>query len=114
MPGNGREAKGSLVYRNEDLDPIRCKARFAQAAIDALRWIGLDWDEEPDIEDPHSPYNQSERRAYYRAAWRKLRDDGWIYPCAQSRKDIARASVAPHAEDETAEAIFTVEPKKSS
>jgi glutamyl-tRNA synthetase len=104
-----REAGGVVVFRNEDLDPHRCKPEFAQAAIEDLRWLGLDWDEGPDVGGSFGPYQQSERLDHYLSAWKCLRDGGWIYPCNRSRKDIARASVAPHAEDETAEPVFPVD-----
>ena len=63
-----------------------------------LRWLGLDWDEGPDVGGPFAPYSQSERREVYREAWRRLRDSGLIYPCTCSRKDLERALSAPHEE----------------
>jgi glutamyl/glutaminyl-tRNA synthetase len=104
-----RNAGGVIVFRNEDLDPQRCKPEFALAAMEDLRWLGLDWDEGPDVGGSFGPYQQSERLDHYLSAWKRLRDGGWIYPCNRSRKDIARASVAPHAEDETAEPLFPVD-----
>ena len=59
------------------------------AAIEDLRWIGLDWE--------GGPVFQSERREDYLRAWRKLRDGGFIYPCTRSRREIS--SLAPHAEE---------------
>ncbi|HET9280476.1 MAG TPA: glutamate--tRNA ligase family protein [Candidatus Angelobacter sp.] len=47
---------------------------------------------------PFAPYSQSQRRSFYLEAWRKLRDDGYIYPCTCSRKDLERALSAPHEE----------------
>lgn len=82
-----------------------------------LRWLGLDWDEGPDLPPqsgktgqpggpggggPFAPYSQSARRAFYLDAWRRLRDSGFIYPCSCSRKDLERALEAPH-EDVDAE-----------
>ena len=91
-----RTAQGKLVFRNEDLDYQRCKPEFVQAMYQDLRWLGLDWDEGPDIGGPFAPYSQSERRSFYLDAWRKLRDSGSIYPCTCSRKDLERALSAPH------------------
>ena len=91
-----RAARGKLVFRNEDLDFQRCKPEFVQAMYEDLRWLGLDWDEGPEIGGPFSPYSQSERRSFYLEAWRKLRDGGFIYPCTCSRKDLERALSAPH------------------
>jgi glutamyl-tRNA synthetase len=61
-----------------------------------LRWWGIEWQEGPDVSGPFAPYVQSQRRNYYLNAWRKLKDDGWIYPCTCSRKDLAEAAQAPH------------------
>ncbi len=80
-----------------------------------LRWLGLDWDEGPDLPPqsgktgqagdpgaggPFAPYSQSQRRSFYVEAWRKLRDRGVIYPCTCSRKDLERALSAPHEDDD--------------
>jgi glutamyl/glutaminyl-tRNA synthetase len=93
-----RAANGKLIFRNEDLDYQRCKPEFVQAMYEDLRWLGLDWDEGPDIGGSFGPYSQSERRSFYLDAWRKLRDSGLIYPCTCSRKDLERALSAPHEE----------------
>jgi glutamyl/glutaminyl-tRNA synthetase len=100
-----REALGVLVWRTEDLDPHRCKKEFAEAAMEDLRWLGIDWQEGPDVGGPVGPYEQSARRALYVAAWRRLKEAGWIYPCRHSRKAVAAAALAPHEE----EPIFPVE-----
>jgi len=93
-----RAAHGKLIFRNEDLDYQRCKPEFVRAMYEDLHWLGLDWDEGPDIGGPFAPYLQSERRSFYLDAWRKLRDSGLIYPCTCSRKDLERALSAPHEE----------------
>ncbi len=72
---------GTLVFRNEDLDPQRSKAEFARAMIEDLQWLGIRWQEGPDIGGPFAPYEQSRRRDLYLATWRQLRDGGFIYPC---------------------------------
>jgi len=94
-----RAAQGTLVFRLEDLDPRRCKPEFSHAAREDLRWLGLNWQEGPDVGGPHAPYEQSARRRLYLEAWRHLRDGGFLYPCSRSRKDVAQAPFAPH-EDE--------------
>jgi glutamyl-tRNA synthetase len=95
------ENRGALVLRNEDLDPQRCKPEFVAAMIEDLRWLGIAWDEGPDCGGEFGPYSQSERREFYLAAWRKLREMGAIYPCTCSRKDVALAASAPNeGEDE--------------
>jgi glutamyl/glutaminyl-tRNA synthetase len=84
------EADGVTVLRIEDLDPHRCKLHYADAAIEDLRWLGVEWQE--------GPIYQSRRLAVYLDAWRRLRDGGFIYPCVRSRRDVALAALAPHGE----------------
>jgi glutamyl/glutaminyl-tRNA synthetase len=91
---------GVLIFRNEDLDPQRCRLEFVTAMYDDLRWLGIDWSEGPDCGGPYAPYAQSERRSHYLEAWRLLRDGGWIYPCTCSRKDLASAATAPNDSDD--------------
>ena len=91
---------GTLVLRNEDLDPERSRTEFVSAMIEDFRWLGIDWDEGPDCGGPYGPYSQSQRRDYYLAAWRKLRDGGFIYPCTCSRKDLEQAASAPNGLDD--------------
>lgn len=96
-----RRAGGTLVLRNEDLDPSRCQPAFKAAMIEDLRWFGLDWQEGPDCGGPFGPYNQSERHGFYLEAMRKLLEAGSIYPCTCSRRDVMQALQAPHqGEDE--------------
>jgi glutamyl-tRNA synthetase len=94
------ERGGALVFRNEDLDPQRCRPEFAEAMLEDLRWLGMRWDEGPDCGGLYGPYSQSERREHYLAAWRTLRDGGFIYPCTCSRKDLAQAASAPNEDNE--------------
>jgi glutamyl-tRNA synthetase len=94
------QAGGALVFRNEDLDPERCRPEFVTAMFEDLRWLGIQWDEGPDCGGPHLPYSQSERRDIYLAAWRVLRDGGFIYPCTCSRKELAQSASAPNDLDD--------------
>ncbi len=91
-----RERRGVLIFRNEDLDPQRCRAEFVQAMFEDLRWCGIEWQEGPDVGGGFGPYAQSQRRGFYLRAWRQLLAGGWIYPCICSRKDLATAASAPH------------------
>ncbi len=102
-------ADARLILRMEDLDAARCHPEFAAAALEDLRWIGLRWNEGPDVGGPHAPYEQSKRQEVYLEVWQRLRDGGFIYPCARSRADVQRAAQAPHAEDEDAEPIYPAE-----
>ncbi len=102
-----RASGGVLILRNEDLDPDRCRPEFVAAMFEDLRWLGLQWSEGPDCGGPFGPYLQSERRELYLTAWRQLRDDGFIYPCTCSRKDLALAASAPNdGDDEPDEPIY--------
>src|SRR5579863_7479882 len=92
------ERHGTLILRNEDLDPQRCRPEFATAMIEDLRWLGIEWDEGPDCGGAFGPYAHSERREPYLEAWQTLRDRGRIYPCTCSRKDVAQAVGAQNEE----------------
>lgn len=94
------EANGTLILRNEDLDPQRSKPEFVEAMMEDLRWLGIEWQEGPDCGGPCGPYSQSERRDYYLSAWQRLRDAGLIYPCTCSRKDLVQAASAPNDLDD--------------
>jgi glutamyl/glutaminyl-tRNA synthetase len=95
-----KQAGGTLVLRNDDLDRDRARPEFVAAFLEDLRWFGLEWQEGPDVGGPFAPYNQSERLPLYRQAFHQLRDGGFLFPCTCSRKDIAAALSAPHAADD--------------
>lgn len=82
--------------RMEDLDPDRSKPEYAEAALEDLRWLGMEWDEGPDVGGAFGPYVQSQRGEVYQSAWKRLREGGFIYRCRCSRKDLAAALSAPH------------------
>lgn len=94
------ENEGTLILRNEDLDPQRSKPEFVSAMLEDLHWLGIHWTEGPDCGGPYAPYEQSRRREHYLEAWRRLRDRGFIYPCTCSRKDLALAASAPNDIDD--------------
>jgi glutamyl-tRNA synthetase len=94
------ENKGTLILRNEDLDPQRSRAEFARAMIEDLLWLGIRWNEGPDCGGAYAPYSQSERRSHYLEAWRLLRNGGFLYPCICSRKDLAQSASAPNDADD--------------
>jgi glutamyl-tRNA synthetase len=102
-----RKAGGTLVFRNEDLDPQRSRREFARAMLDDLRWLGIEWQEGPDVGGPFAPYVQSQRREFYLDAWRRLREGGFIYPCTCSRKDLAEAAGAPHESPDNDEPMYS-------
>jgi len=91
-----RAAGAGLVMRIEDLDRDRCRPEFTAAALDDLRWLGLEWTEGPDVGGPHAPYEQSRRGGWFLDIWRRLEAAGVIYPSPHSRRDVEEAALAPH------------------
>jgi glutamyl-tRNA synthetase len=89
-----------VILRIEDLDATRARLEAAEGASTDLRWLGLDWDEGPDLPGPSYPYVQSLRKDRYQAALEVLKATELVYPCTCTRADIERAASAPHAEDE--------------
>lgn len=96
-----RRQGGAFVWRLEDLDTARADPALARAAIDDLRWLGIDWDEGSDIGGPFAPYTQSERTAVYIEALRTLHAAGRLFPCTLSRKDLETLASAPHGREST-------------
>lgn len=107
-----RDLGGVFILRIEDIDAPRTVAGGEERLIDDLRWLGLDWDEGPDVGGPAGPYRQSERGGIYQAALAQLERAGLTYLCTCSRKDLQRyaatvhtgATLAPAAHHETSEA----------
>ena len=99
---SARKSGSNLVLRIEDVDSPRVKPWAAQQAIEDLRWLGIEWDEGPDIGGPSAPYVQTERSELYRNALQQLRGSNRVFPCTCSRKDIAEAGSAPHFDHEPA------------
>jgi glutamyl-tRNA synthetase len=93
-----RAAGGTLVLRIEDIDGPRVIPGSAEGIMEDLRWLGLDWDEGPDLGGPHAPYLQSERGAHYARAIAQLQAKGLVYPCTCSRKEILELASAPHGD----------------
>jgi glutamyl-tRNA synthetase len=97
---SARRAAGRVILRIEDLDASRVRAEAQATALVDLRWLGLDWDEGPDVGGPSAPYLQSERSALYDQVLEQLKASESVYPCTCTRADVERASTAPHADDE--------------
>ncbi len=95
-----RRAGGRVILRIEDLDASRVRADAQASALVDLRWLGLDWDEGPDVGGPSAPYLQSERSALYDQALERLKASESVYPCTCTRADVEHAASAPHAADE--------------
>jgi len=95
-----RSAGGRFVVRVEDLDAGRVRPEYLEGQLRDLRWLGLDWDEGPDVGGPCAPYLQSGRQALYEEALRRLAGRGLLYECYCSRREILEAASAPHGPEE--------------
>jgi len=93
---SARSSGGRVVLRIEDIDSPRVKPWAIEQAMVDLRWLGLDWDEGPDVGGPHAPYLQTQRVETYDQALRRLIESDLAYPCTCTRKDIESAASAPH------------------
>jgi len=85
-----RQKGGVMVLRIEDTDVERSKERFEGQLLEDLKWLGLDWDEGPDIGGPHGPYRQSDRLDLYREQAERLLKEGKAYLCFCSREELER------------------------
>ncbi|SOD83249.1 glutamate--tRNA ligase [Streptomyces sp. Ag109_G2-15] len=111
-----RHHQGTLVFRIEDTDAARDSEESYNQLLDAMRWLGFDWDEGPEVGGPHAPYRQSQRMDLYKDVAQKLLDAGHAYHCycsqeeLDSRREAARAAGKPsgydgHCRDLSAEQV---------
>jgi glutamyl-tRNA synthetase len=91
-----RHAGGQFLVRIEDTDQARLQPGALEGILDSLRWLGLDWDEGPEVGGPYGPYVQSQRLEHYRAAADRLLAQGDAYECwcTPERLDEVRAEQA--------------------
>lgn len=94
---SARSQGGRVIFRMEDIDSPRVKTWAVQQGIDDLKWLGLDWDEGPDVGGPNTPYVQTQRADRYAKALQELKRAEAIYPCTCTRSDVEAAASAPHA-----------------
>jgi glutamyl-tRNA synthetase len=87
---------GTYIMRNEDLDEHRAVEGCDAQIYEDLHWLGLDWDEGPDVGGPVGPYDQSARTHFYLDALLRLEQAGKVFRCYCSRKDVREAASAPH------------------
>lgn len=76
-----RHNRGTMILRMEDTDRTRSTQEFEQAILEDIRWLGLDWDEGPDVGGPYGPYRQTERFDLYTKFARELLQRGAAYEC---------------------------------
>ena len=111
-----RHTGGTFLFRIEDTDTTRVTDEYIQAAIDTLKWLGLQWDEGPEVGGPNGPYLQSQRLGIYAEWAQKFLDQGDAYHCYCSPEELEavreaqrKANLAPgyngHCRDLTAEQI---------
>ena len=91
---HAKKMGGQFVLRIEDTDQQRSSAESEATILESLRWLGLQWDEGPDVEGPHGPYRQSERADIYGQYAQTLLDEGHAFRCfcSKERLDEMRAS----------------------
>jgi glutamyl-tRNA synthetase len=89
-----RHTGGAFVFRIEDTDAARDSAESYAAILDALRWLGMDWDEGPEIGGPHAPYRQSERGEIYRDVVSRLTAAGEVYEAYSTAEEVEARHVA--------------------
>jgi glutamyl-tRNA synthetase len=110
-----RHHGGTFVLRVEDTDASRVSEEAVRGVMEDLRWLGLDWDEGPDVGGPHGPYRQSERLGIYREHARRLVEAGSAYPCycteeeLQERRRAALARGEPPGYDGRCARLFEAE-----
>jgi nondiscriminating glutamyl-tRNA synthetase len=85
-----RHHGGTMVLRIEDTDLERSEARFEDQLINDLKWLGLDWDEGPDVGGPYGPYRQSDRLQLYREQAERLLSEGKAYLCFCTDEDLQK------------------------
>ena len=111
-----RHTGGTFVFRIEDTDAARDSQESYDMLLWAVRWLGLDWDEGPEVGGPHGPHRQSERMEIYADVARRLHQGGFAYECfcspeelEQQREEARAAGRGPgyngHCRDLTSEQI---------
>ena len=82
-----RHTGGTMVFRIEDTDAARDSEESYNAILDALRWLGLNWDEGPEVGGPYEPYRQSQRSRIYRDVLDQLLASGEAYEAYSTAED---------------------------
>ena len=96
-----KDANGKLLLRIEDLDTGRCKPEYTQHTLEDLRWLGVDWDGEAE--------KQSDSPQRYLDVWRRLKEEGWIYPCTKTRKDLRTLPQPKKGDEQDQEPLYPIE-----
>ena len=91
---HARHHGGKLIFRIEDTDAARDSEESYHQLLDAMRWLGIDWDEGVEVGGPHGPYRQSQRGEIYQDVIAKLKDAGHIYESYSTAEEIKARHVA--------------------
>jgi glutamyl-tRNA synthetase len=83
-----RKTGGKFILRIEDTDLERSQDRFRDQLMTDMRWLGLEWDEGPDVGGPSGPYRQAERGEFYQGLYAKLSANDRAYPCYCTAEDL--------------------------
>jgi glutamyl-tRNA synthetase len=94
-----RQQGGTFIVRVEDTDQERSSLDSVRAVLDAMRWLGLDWDEGPEVGGPHAPYFQSERRELFSRYAEELIEAGKAYRCVCTKEDLDQQRAAALAKN---------------
>ena len=89
-----RHTQGTFVFRIEDTDAARDSEESYNAILEALRWLGLDWDEGPEVGGPHEPYRQSQRGEIYRDVIARLLESGEAYLAYSTPEEVEARHLA--------------------
>ena len=98
-----KKTKGSFILRIEDTDQERSTRESVAVILESLRWLGLDWDEGPEVGGAHGPYTQMERLAVYREFAEKLIAAGKAYRCYCTKEELDAQRAALKARDPKAQ-----------
>ncbi|SHF00938.1 glutamyl-tRNA synthetase [Modicisalibacter ilicicola DSM 19980] len=93
-----RQHGGRFILRIEDTDRQRSTAESERMILDSLRWLGIEWDEGPDVGGPHGPYRQSERGDLYARYAQQLLDAGHAFKCYRTSEELDELREARKAE----------------
>lgn len=83
-----KQSGGKFIIRIEDTDEARSTRASEEEMLRDMKWLGLTWDEGPDIGGPYGPYRQSERKELYQSYAQRLVQEGWAYPCFCTEEEL--------------------------
>ena len=94
-----RAMGGDFILRIEDTDPERSTEENVQVILNAMKWLGLDWDEGPEVGGQAGPYFQTQRMDTYAAALELMKERGSVYPCFCTKEELDAKRAAAEANE---------------